>query len=835
MRFSLRRDYAVITPQRSVACKFLYARENGRDDPEKERAPAWGALSGPCGDLGPRCKCADAAIGSSTKGGNGSNFNELVRGRQIGFLYATFFLSIEGYSVSRKYLNTREKSLMTALIIAEKPSVAADIATALGGFRKAGRHWEKDGLIVTSLRGHLVEIAVSESEDPGFDLARLPVIPEAFLLKPIAGASDELRALQQLASRPDVDLLINACDAGREGELIFRRAVTYVRAKQRVERMWLQTMTAVGIKEAFQKRRTGDSVLPLAAAAKSRAEADWLIGINATRALTKANFIADGDLVSAGRIQTPTLAMLVDRELTIRTFVPRAFWQVISELGVAAGSWEARWINPDFKPNDDSAQASDRLFDKAAAEAIVAKCRGIAPTSVVDTATPESRKAPKLFDLTSLQREANTRLGFSASRTLEIAQALYEQHKVLTYPRTNSNHLPEDYPDTVKSTLGSLPEAYKNFAETILQNGWVTQKHSVFDNAKISDHFAIIPTGKAPSGLSRDEEALFDLVTRRFLAAFFPAAEFLKTTRVAIIAGQRFEKSGSVMSKPGWMTVYGGAVVNKGETEEAKLPAMTKGEPVANKGVRAKEGKTTPPQRFTEATLLAAMETAGRLVEDSELAAAIADSGLGTPATRANTIEELLSAKKGYAQRQAKYLVPTDKAIRLIQALREIGLDQLTSPVLTGTWEARLSAIEKRSDTRESFMRDIAQATQDVVDRIRARAVPATGKPRGGPGGGKPPSSSFNCNCGKAKLDVRPKSWTCPACGLTIWKEISQRQTREDDVKALCAKGVTEELGGFVSRNNGRSFSARLRVTGQKVEFAFEERSPSQAPEAVRK
>ncbi|WP_051242929.1 DNA topoisomerase, partial [Azohydromonas australica] len=613
-----------------------------------------------------------------------------------------------------------------------------------------------------------------------------------------------------------------------------------LRVRKPIERMWLQTMTSTGIKQAYAHRRSDADMRPLAAAARSRAEADWLVGVNATRALTKANLVAPGELVSAGRVQTPTLALLVDREQEIRTFEPRDFWEVIATLSVAAGAWQAKWFDPAFKPNGDPAARADRTFDRTVAETVQQACSGVAPSSVTDTSKPVRRHPPKLFDLTTLQRAANARYGLSAKTTLAVAQALYEQHKVLTYPRTDSNHLPEDYPAKVAQVLKLLPENFQPFAQAILSQGWVTAGHSVFDNRKISDHFTIIPTGKAPAGLSEAESRIHDMVVRRFLAAFHPAAEYLETTRLAEIAGHRFRATGRVLVSPGWLVVYGGDAAAFGkekgkdaDKEVQSLPALRPGEPVSNDAVTVRAGQTTPPPRFTEASLLAAMENAGKLVDDDALAAAMKERGLGTPATRANTIEDLLSEKKHYVERHKKELVPTEKGVRLIQALRENGLVALASPELTGDWESRLARIERGQETREAFMAGIAGTTQDLVERIRAKAVAA---PAGAVSGGT--DTDIGCCCGQARLQERPKSWGCPSCGLTIWKGIAGRKTRKTDVRALCKAGHTVVLEGFTSKA-GKKFSAALRLVagpgGGKVEFAFarpQRPSPRSVPTA---
>lgn len=717
---------------------------------------------------------------------------------------------------------TGDFTIMTILIIAEKPSVAADIAAALGGFARRGSHFERPDAVVTAARGHLVTIGMAQADDPGFVLDKLPALPSPFVLTPTADGKGALSAIRELAYRPDVDLVVNACDAGREGELIFRLIMEYLRIRLPVQRMWLRTMTTAGIRQAFATRRTDAAMRSLADAARSRAEADWLVGINATRALTKANLVNAGELVAAGRVQTPTLAIVVDRENARLAFVPRPFWEVLATLEVAAGRWQAKWFDPKQSPGVDDSVRPDRVFDAAAAQSIVDRCRGVPPSAVSEDSKPVKRAPPRLFDLTTLQREANTKLGLSAARTLAIAQALYETHKVLTYPRTDSQHLPADYAPKVTDVMRRLPAPFSGLATMALQAGWVVGTHPIFDDEKISDHFAIIPTGKEPpEGLEADAAAVYAMVVRRFLAAFFPAAEYRETRRLATIAGEHFKATGRVLVTPGWLKVYDGDLrIILGADSDDRLPAMVRGEPVKNVELTIREGRTTPPPRYTEATLLGAMETAGRLLEDDALAQAMKERGLGTPATRANTIEELLSDRKGYLKRSKKDLVPTPKAIQLVATLRRIGLEILVSPELTGGWEARLSAMERGSDNREAFMRDVTASVGLLVERVKAVATEAPAGGAAAMAGGKVLGA---CYCKRGDLVEAPKSWTCRACGLTIWKEIAGRRLRQSELNALRSKGVTGVVDGFRSRA-GKNFSAALQVSGAKVELVFPER-----------
>jgi len=473
------------------------------------------------------------------------------------------------------------------LIIAEKPSVANDIAKTLGGFTKHDEYFESDQYVLSSAVGHLLEIAVPEEYDVKrgkWTFTHLPMIPPHFALNPIAKTESRLKVLNKLIKRKDVTALINACDAGREGELIFRLIAQYAKAKQPVKRLWLQSMTPGAIREGFSRLREDAEMLPLADAARCRSEADWLIGINGTRAMTAFNSKEGGFyLTTVGRVQTPTLSIVVEREEKIKKFVPRDFWEVRAEFVCAAGIYEGRWLDTKHKKDEtDPEKRAERLWSKAAAESIVAACRGKMGT-VTEESKPATQMAPALFDLTSLQREANARFGFSAKNTLGLAQALYKKHKVLTYPRTDSRHLPEDYIDTVKQTLQTVSENnnYQQFAAQILNKQWVKPNKRIFDNTKISDHFAIIPTTQAPKNLSEPEQKLYDLVTRRFMAVFFPAAEFQVTTRYTDVSGHQFKTEGKVMTNPGWLAIYGKeAASDKDEENAGTLVPVAKGEKV---------------------------------------------------------------------------------------------------------------------------------------------------------------------------------------------------------------------------------------------------------------
>jgi DNA topoisomerase-3 len=710
-----------------------------------------------------------------------------------------------------------------ALIIAEKPSVANDIAKALGGFTKHDEYFESDEYVLSSAVGHLVEIAVPEEYDVKrgkWSFANLPIIPPHFDLNPIAKTESRLKVLNRLIKRKDVTGLINACDAGREGELIFRLIAQYAKAKQPIKRLWLQSMTPGAIRDAFKVLREDQEMMPLADAARCRSEADWLIGINGTRAMTAFNSKEGGFyLTTVGRVQTPTLSIVVEREEKIKQFVPRDYWEVKAEFICAAGIYEGRWIDPQYKRDEtDPEKRAERLWSKAAAESVVAACRG-KMGAVSEESKPTTSTAPALFDLTSLQREANARFGFSAKNTLGLAQALYERHKVLTYPRTDSRHLPEDYLSTVKDTLGVLGENnnYHAFSTQILKNNWVKPNKRIFDNSKISDHFAIIPTGQIPKNLSEPEQKLYDMVARRFMAIFFPAAEFQVTTRMTEVAGHRFKTEGKVMTSAGWMAVYGRDATAKEDGEAGgMLVAVASGEKVRTENINANGLTTKPPPRYTEATLLSAMEGAGKLVEDEDLRDAMAGKGLGTPATRAAIIEGLLSEK--YLLREGREMIPTAKAFQLMTLLRGLGVAELTAPELTGGWEYKLSQMERGKISRDEFMREIAQMTQVIVKRAKEYnndTIP-----------GDYATLTTPCpNCGKV-VKENYRRFACTACDFSMSKTPGGRQFEVPEVEELLSARTIGPLQGFRSKM-GRPFAAILRIVRDedlnnfKLEFDF--------------
>ena len=707
------------------------------------------------------------------------------------------------------------------LIIAEKPSVANDIAKSLGGFTKHDDYFESDEYVISSAVGHLLEIKVPEKYDVKrgkWSFNHLPMIPPHFDLNPITKSESRLKTLRKLIRRKDIDTIINACDAGREGELIFRLIAQHTKAKQPVKRLWLQSMTPTAIREGFTKLRDDEEMQPLADAARCRSEADWLIGINGTRAMTAFNSKEGGFyLTTVGRVQTPTLSIVVDREQKIKNFISRDYWEVRAEFICAAGVYEGRWYDPKFKKDGaDNEKRAERLWSKAAADTIATACTG-QQGDVSEESRPSKSMSPALFDLTSLQREANARFGFSAKNTLAIAQALYERHKVLTYPRTDSRHLPEDYLGTVQQTLESLSESnnYQPHAAEILNKRWVKPNKRIFDNSKISDHFAIIPTTQAPKKLSEAEQRLYDLVTRRFLAVFFPAAEFQVTTRTTEVAGHHFRSEGRVMTNPGWLAVYGKDALEKDKNKGGILVPVAQDEKVLTDTVNVNDLHTRPPARFSEATLLTSMEGAGKLLED-ELREAMVGKGLGTPATRAAIIEGLLTEK--YLVREGRELMPTAKAFQLMTLLHGLGVDELTLPELTGEWEHKLSMMEKGQISREEFMREIAQMTQVIVKRAKEydeETIP-----------GNYATLETPCpNCGGV-VKENYRRFACTKCTFSISKTPGSRQFEIPEVEELLRNRTIGPLQGFRSKM-GRPFAAILKIVhdeelnNYKLEFDF--------------
>ena len=712
-----------------------------------------------------------------------------------------------------------------ALIIAEKPSVATDIARVLKAPRdKSKDFFENDDYIVSSAVGHLLELVVPPEQDikrGKWTFDKLPHIPTYFDLQPIAKSEPRLKVLLRLIKRDEVTSFVNACDAGREGELIFRYIIQYARTKhpkktagKNVSRLWLQSMTPDAIRSGFSNLRSDDAMMPLANAASCRSEADWLVGINGTRAMTAFNSKSGGFyLTPVGRVQTPTLAVVVDREKDIRNFVPRDYWEVQARFKVQSGEYNGRWFDEGYKKDpDDVHKRAERIWENAKAEGIKEKCESQSG-EVTEKSKPSKQSAPALFDLTTLQREANARFGFSARNTLAIAQALYERHKILTYPRTDSRCLPEDYVSTVKQTIEALDQAnYNGLAGNILKNDLLQAGNKkIFNNKKISDHFAIIPTLKvAPATLKEQELKVYDLVVKRFLAVFYPSAEFLVTTRITRVAGEPFKTEGKVLVKPGWLVVYGR---EQQKDDTGHLVPVVEGESVKVSEANVDAKATRPPARYTEATLLSAMEHAGKRVDDEELAEAMIEKGLGTPATRASIIEELIRHK--YMVREQRELIPTAQAFSLVTLLTALNVDALSKPELTGEWEFKLKEIERGNFDRESFMNNIRSMTDKIVTATKAYdgdTVPGD-------------YGQLEVACPKCEGVIKEtyKRFHCKGeeCDFSFWKIMGGRQFELAEANELVSNRRIGPLDGFRSKM-GRAFSAELKLTDdQKVEFDF--------------
>ena len=742
-----------------------------------------------------------------------------------------------------------------SLVIAEKPSVAQDIVRALtpvaGAFSKHDDYFENDRYIVTSAVGHLVEIQAPEEYDVKrgkWSFTHLPVIPPHFDLKPVEKTKSRLNAVTRLVKRKEVSELINACDAGREGELIFRLIEQYAGGAKPlgkpVKRLWLQSMTPQAIRDGFDKLRSNADMQGLADAARSRSEADWLVGINGTRAMTAFNSRDGGFfLTTVGRVQTPTLAIVVEREEKIRKFVSRDYWEVHAEFAAQAGLYPGKWFDPAWKKSDDAEAKADRLWNQQQAQEIVDAVRG-QTGSVTEEKKPSTQASPQLFDLTSLQREANGKFGFSAKTTLSLAQSLYERHKALTYPRTDARYLPEDYLGVAHQTFAMLADSGMShlapFARQAIDKGYIKPSRRIFDNSKVSDHFAIIPTLQAPGNLSEAERKLYDLVVRRFMAVFFPSAEFMVTTRITKVQQHHFRSDGKVLVNPGWLAIYGKEAASetaddKDGKDSKHLVPVQPNEQVLTESAQAKGLKTRPPARFSEATLLGAMEGAGKWIEDDELREAMQDKGLGTPATRAAIIEGLIGEK--YMLREGRELIPTAKAFQLMTLLRGLEVEELSKPALTGNWESKLAQIEQGALSRAEFMQDIAAMTERIVRKAKEYDRDTV------PGDYVTLQTPCPTCGGVVKENYRRYSCTGAngageGCGFSISKIPGGRTFEDAEVEQLLRDKQVGPLEGFRSKA-GWPFTAELKLTfdeesqNHKLEFDFGDKGDEDSGELL--
>ena len=708
------------------------------------------------------------------------------------------------------------------LVIAEKPSVGGDLARVLKGpFKKQEGFLEGPDHVVTWAVGHLVQLADPDEYDPKFKTWRmpdLPIVPEKFkLVVRDERSRKQMTVVTKQLGREDVDEVVNACDAGREGELIFAYLYEKAKAKKPVQRLWLNSMTNAAMKEAFKELRPAAEFAKLEQAARSRSEADWIVGMNATRAATIRLRSSFDGAVSLGRVQTPTLAIIARREEEIKAFKPEPYWLVDATF---VADQERSYIGRFH------AQTKPRLASEAEAVAIVEACTGKHGEITKLEKKKQKERAPMLYDLTTLQREANTRYGFSARRTLSAAQRLYEEHKALTYPRTNSRYLTTDMVEEIKPIAELVGEQaeYKQAAEYVtgLQE---LPLERVVNNAKVTDHHAIIPTRSEHKveKMGSDDKRIYDMAVRRFLAVFHPEAVFENTKIETTVpaagpaeqdGGHVFRTHGKLLLVPGWRGVYGeeGADAAKPEKEKAgeedegknqQLPRLEQGEDVETREIESARKETKPPRRYSDASLLGAMETAGKLVDDEELREAMKDSGIGTPATRAAIIERLIQV--GYVERDGRSLVASEKGLNVIRLLNE---HALTSPELTGSWEHRLGKIERGEDSREAFMGDIAGFAKETIteldETLKDVRIP---RARLGP-----------CPiCGHEIVENR-KGYSCwarddPGCGFVIWKSKAGKTLPIAIARELIKTGYTARpVTGFKGRS-GRSFRARLAMS----------------------
>jgi DNA topoisomerase-3 len=707
-----------------------------------------------------------------------------------------------------------DPGVLRTLVIGEKPSVARDIARVLEADTKDGDVYIGTDYVVTSALGHLVALPMPEDIDASlrrWSLQSLPIVPEKFNLKPGDGSEKRLQMLKGWLSSAEIGEVINACDAGREGELIFTYIYEFCKCKKPFRRLWMVSMTTEGIRSAFGSLRPAESMVPLQDAARCRSEADWLVGINGTRAVTARTSGRGKDVSTVGRVQTPTLTLVVERDRAIRNFVPEPYWRIIGHFSVGTGTYEGVFSD---------GKGGERVFDRARAEEVFAATRQISHGIVTDKKKRTKQSPPRLYDLTTLQREANTRFHYSAASTLKIAQALYEQHKLITYPRTDSKALPEDYGETCRKTLEILGEPYDALAQKILKGGWIRPSdRKIFNNKDVSDHFAIIPTPQKSRQLREDESRVYDMIVRRFIAIFFPQAEFDVTQRVTKLEAHPFHSEGKVLAVAGYLEVYD----RNSEESKGMLPALCSadGEPPRAKvdEINLSEEETRPPAHYTEATLLSAMETAGKFVEDEELAAAMKDRGLGTPATRAQILENLIGT--GYLMRSEqrdRSLLSTAKAERLLDFLSAAKIEALKDPAMTGEWEFKLREIEQGRFTRGKFMDEIVELTKSMTESIKTfdemDASCSTTSHLLSPVDGQPLIETFRSYCTADK-------------SIAIAKVIGGRELADDEILELIKTGRIGPFENFQARS-GRPFKALVVIEGGKAKLEFEQPDGSQ-------
>lgn len=690
---------------------------------------------------------------------------------------------------------------MKTLIIAEKPSVAAEIAAALG-VPKSKNIYENDELIISNCFGHLLKISVPEWKDKN---RPLPVIPNFFPVEPIAGKEAQCDLLANLMNRADVSTIANACDADREGESIFRRIFDYVGCKKPVKRMWIQSTTKQGYIQAFQNMKDGVEFHHLYDAAQSRSEADWLLGMNGSRVLD----------CQVGRVMLPTLAMVVDAYLANKNFKSSDYWEIGAEFKVQSGSYEARLLENGKIAKFDSKEAAQAALKLAQSHSFF---------SVEDESKTSLVNAPYLFDAAELQKVANKKFKYGADKTLSIMQSLYEKYKVMTYPRSDYNALPEDYLETISTTINHLSSLneYQWIVSNMEQNNLITQNKRVFDNSRIDSHFAIVPTGFIKNGagkeipiseldeaelksiLSTEEYNVFNLIVLRTLAAFYPAAEYAITTRMTQSGDSIFKSTGKVLMKQGWLFVYGGVeeVDDKATEEKAiNLPKIEVGELAKVDKLAIHDLKTTAPPLMTESSLLQAMQTAGRNIEDKELSNLMKEiKGIGTSATRSEIIEKLKTVGKEqpYISIEKNRLIPSEEAIHLIKHIRNI-YPQIANPIITAEWEFQLLKVQNGEQSRNDFMNEIKSFVKECIHSLQEHSLQVA-------------ETLCLCpSCQKGELKGRRFDWFCENCSFCLKKQIAKRVMKKDELLQLATQGKTDILKGFVNKNE-QTFSCALKL-----------------------
>ena len=654
-----------------------------------------------------------------------------------------------------------DRRQMKSIVLAEKPSVGRELARALGCRSKAKGYAEGQSHIVTWAMGHLVELADPQSYDERYktwSLEYLPMLPERMKHHVIRSTSQQFRTIQALFRRKDVDNLIIATDAGREGELVARWIMRLGGWKGPYQRLWISSQTEAAIREGFRTLKPGKQYDNLFRAAESRSEADWIIGLNLSRALSCKH---DARL-SAGRVQTPTLALIVERERQIENFTPDSYWQVHADFGSYTGLWR-------------SPGGVTRIKEEKRAREIAEKVKGSEGRISNVEAKEKSEPPPLAYDLTALQREANSRLGFSAQKTLSVLQGLYERHKLVTYPRTDSRYITRDIVPTLSDRLKAvLPSRFRSTVQRLLAAEIKPGKRLVND-AKVTDHHALLPTEQRaePQRLAADERALWEMIVARFLAVLSPPYRYKSITLITEVEGERFVSRGIQVIDPGWKSIEQGESEHGDEEEDdaprQELSSHKSGDTVLAGKAEVKQGFTKPPPRYTEATLLDAMEHAGRFIEDKELRASIAHGGIGTPATRAEIIEKLIAHY--YIERRGRTLLPTPRGLELL----ELVPGDLRSPELTARWEQRLSRISAGEERADDFNRDIRKRATELVRMVKSST--ATYRPR--------------------NLSNEP----CPVCGRMMMPVTDKKGRKKLVCQSLsCGYEQQEERGGSLSR-----------------------------------